>query len=124
YVARSNATPYFLVPAGATWRSIASTLYGVDSDAAGQALQTAVGNPTLTTGLRLVSAPTTLTVTPPVPTYYVVKAGDSWVSITQALYGTSNAAAVTALQSVVGNPTLATGVWLVTPSTLSYTVSP
>jgi hypothetical protein len=43
----------FIVPAGATWQSIANTLYGVNNAAAGLALQTAMGGGTLTTGAIL-----------------------------------------------------------------------
>ncbi len=120
YAARSNSTPYYVVPAGATWQSIVNTLYGVDSVAAGEALQVAMSNPTLTAGMHLLSVPATLTVTPAVPTYYVVQGGDTWASITLALYGTSNAAAVTTLQTALGNPALTTGTWLTTPITLNY----
>lgn len=120
--ARSNGTPYYVVPAGATWRSIANTLYGVDSDAAGTALQTAMSNPTLTTGLHLLSPPATLAVTPAVPTYYIVQSGDTWASVTLALYGTSHAEAATALQTFLGNPPLTVGSWLLIPSTLNYSV--
>jgi hypothetical protein len=120
--ARSNGTPYYLVPAGATWRSIANTLYAVDSDAAGTALQTAMSNPTLSTGLHLLSPPATLAVTPAVPTYYIVQSGNTWASITLALYGTSQPQATAALQTVLGNPPLTVGSWLLIPSTLNYSV--
>lgn len=122
YRAVSNATPYYLVPAGATWRSIAATLYNVDSDAAGQALQTAMSNPTLSTGLHLQGLPATLAVSPQVPTHYIVQSGDTWASITLALYGTSQAQAATALQTVLGDPTLTVGAMLYIPSELNYSV--
>ncbi|HEY4210838.1 MAG TPA: LysM peptidoglycan-binding domain-containing protein [Steroidobacteraceae bacterium] len=114
---------YYSVPAGATWQSIANTLYGINSAAAGTALQTAMGNPTLSTGLHLTGMPATLTVstTTTVPAYYPVPAGATWTSITQAVYGTSNANAVAALQTATGNPTLTTGLQLTVPSTLTYT---
>ncbi len=122
YAARSNSTPYYLVPANATWQSIANALYGINTAIAGDALETAMSNPTLTAGMHLAPVPATLTVMPAVPTYYVVQSGDTWSSITLALYGTSNAAAVTALQTALGNPALTTGTWLTTPSTLDYSV--
>lgn len=118
----SDATPYYLVPAGATWRSIAATLYNEDSDDAAQALQTAMSNPTLTTGLHLENPPTTLVVSPQVPTHYIVQSGDTWASITLALYGTNAAQAVAALQAVLGEPTLAVGAMLYIPSELNYSV--
>jgi len=115
---------YYLIPSGATWRSIANTLYGVDSVEAGNALQTAMSNPALTPGNHLTSLPATLTVTTitttTVPAYYTVQAGDTWASITNTIYGTSAAAVIDALQSALGNPTLSAGLELVVPLTLSY----
>jgi len=115
---------YFTVPASATWQSLASTLYGVDSPAAGSALQSALGNPALTTGAHLTNLPATLTVstttTVGVPPYYLVQSGNTWASIAQAIYGTSTAGAVVALQAALGNPTLTTGMKLVVPATLTY----
>ena len=122
YRAVSNATPYYTVPAGATWRSIAATLYNVDSDAAGQALQTAMGNVTLSTGLHLQGLPSPLVVTPQVPTHYIVHSGDTWASITLALYGASATQAATALQTALGNPALTVGTMLYVPSELTYSV--
>lgn len=122
YRAVSNATPYYVVPAGATWRSIAATLYNVDSDAAGQALQTAMSNVTLSTGLQLQGLPSPLVVTPQVPTHYIVQSGDTWASITLALYGATASQAVAALQSALGTPTLTVGALLYIPSELSYSV--
>jgi hypothetical protein len=120
YYTRSNSTPYYTVPANATWQAIANVLYGVDTAIAGEALQDALSNPTLTTGLHLQSPPATLTVTPAVPTYYIVQNGDTWASITLALYGASDASAAVALQSFLGNPPLTDGSWLTIPSTLNY----
>jgi hypothetical protein len=122
YRAVSNATPYYLVPAGATWRSIAATLYNEDSDAAGQALQTAMSNTPLSTGLHLQGMPATLVVTPQVATHYIVQSGDTWLSITLGLYGTNVAQAVTALQNILSNPTLTVGAQLFIPSELNYSV--
>lgn len=118
----SNATPYYLVPAGATWRSIAATLYDEDSDAAGLALQTAMSNPPLSTGYHVEDPPATLVVTPQVPTHYIVQTGDTWASIALALYGTNATQAAAALQTVLGNPTLTNGVLLYIPSELNYSV--
>ena len=118
----SNATPYYSVPAGATWRSLAATLYNVDSDAAGQALQTVMSNTPLSTGLHLQGLPLMLAVSPTVPTHYIVKSGDTWASITLALYGTNATQAATALQAYLNNPTLTVGALLYIPSELNYSV--
>jgi hypothetical protein len=118
----SNATPYYNVPAGATWRSVAAALYDVDSDAAGQALQAAMSNTPLSTGLHLQGMPATLAVNPPVPTHYIVRSGDTWASITLALYGTNATQAATALQAYLNNPTLTVGAMLYIPSELNYSV--
>lgn len=120
YQTRLSSTPYYTVPSGATWQSIANALYGVDSAAAGSALEAVLGSPTLTTGLQLQFLPASLVVTTTVPPRYVVQSGDTWDSIATLLYGTSDEAAVAALQSASGNPTLATGLSLTAPSTLSY----
>jgi len=122
YSARSNGTPYYLVPAGATWQSLANTLYGIDSEPAATALQTAMSNPTLTAGLHLQPLPTTLTVTPPVPTHYIVQSGDTWQSITLALYGTNRSEAATALWDYLGRPTLTVSQQLLIPAELAYTI--
>jgi len=116
---------YYTIPSGATWQSIANTLYGVNSAAAGNALQTAMGNPTLTAGAHLTGLPSTLTV-PTVTTvaaYYTVPAGATWASIAQAVYGISDAGAVAALQAATGSPSLTTGLHLPVPLTLTYTPS-
>lgn len=122
YQARSNSTPYYVVPAGATWRSLANALYGIDSDAAAEALEASMGQPTLTTGLQLQVPPTTLVVTPAVPTYYIVQSGDTWQSIALALYGTNRSEATAALWIQLGRPTLTVGQSLVIPSELAYTI--
>ncbi|MFC4314275.1 DUF6531 domain-containing protein, partial [Steroidobacter flavus] len=118
----TGGAPSYTVPSGATWQSIANEFYGVNSVEAGEALRIALGNPTLTTGAQLTNLPSTLTVTTTqtvtVPPYYTVQAGDTWASITQAIYGTNAAAAVTALQTQLGNPTLTTGLELTIPTTL------
>ncbi len=114
----------YVVPAGASWQSIANTLYGVNSAAAGSALQSALNDPPLVTGGRLNNLPATLTVatttTVTVPAYYTVQTGDTWASITQAIYGTSDPNAIAALQAALGNPTLTTGLHLTVPLTLTY----
>lgn len=117
-----GGTPYYLVPAGATWQSIAYALYGINSIAAGNALQTAMGSPTLSTGLHLTPVPATLTVQTvvTVPAYYLVQSGDTWTSITQAVYNTNNANAVAALQSALNSPALTPGLHLSVPATLTY----
>lgn len=119
---RSNTTPYYLVPAAATWQSLANTLYGIDSEAAADALETALGSPALSNGLHLEDLPATLVVTPPVPTHYVVQSGDTWQSITLTLYGTSRSEAATALWDQLGRPTLTVGQSLIIPSALAYTI--
>jgi len=124
FKAAGSQTAYYPIPSGATWQSIASALYGADSAAAGAALQSAMGNPPLTAGNHLTGMPSTLTVTETqtVPAYYVVPAGATWTSITQAVYGTSDAAAVAALQSATSGLTLTAGLHLTVPLTLSYTI--
>jgi YD repeat-containing protein len=118
---------YYVIPSSPSWQSIANTLYGINSAAAGSALQAALGNPTLTPGNRLTSLPTTLTVvtqqTVTVAPYYVVPTGATWTSITQAVYGTSVAAAVSALQAGTGNPTLTTNLHLTVPANLTYSTA-
>ncbi|MFC4312710.1 hypothetical protein ACFPN2_26735, partial [Steroidobacter flavus] len=120
YQASYLSPGYYTVPAGATWQSIANALYGVNSAAAGSALQAAMGNPALITGGLLSAFPATLSFASTVPAYYTVQAGDTWASITQTIYGTSASAAISALQAHLGNPTLATGLELTVPQVLSY----
>ena len=117
----SGGPAYYLIPASATWQSVANTLYSVNSTAAGAALQTAMGNPALTAGNQLTALPSTLSVTTSVPAYYTVQAGNTWATITQTVYGTSDANALAALQAALGNPTLTTGLRLTVPSSLTYT---
>lgn len=123
YRSHYDRTPYYTVPSGATWQSIANTLYGVNSAAAGSTLQAALGSPTLSTGLQLRGLPATLVLTQNVPAFYTVQDGDTWVSITQALYGTHAAEAATALQSALGNPTLTAGLELTLPASITYSSS-
>ncbi|MFC4312678.1 DUF6531 domain-containing protein [Steroidobacter flavus] len=120
----TQVTPYFVIPSGATWQSIANTLYGIDSAAAGSALQAAMGNPPLTAGEHLTDPPQTLTVTTTttviVAPYYTVQAGDTWAEITQTVYGTNDAQAVAALRAALGDPSLTTGTRLTVPQTLMF----
>src|SRR5690606_37019668 len=106
----------------ATWQSLASTLYNANSVAAAEALETAMASTTLSTGLRLRGLPATLVVTPTVPTYYLVQSGDTWQSITLALYGTNRSEASTALWDYLGRPTLTVGQMLAVPSQLEYSI--
>jgi YD repeat-containing protein len=118
-----RSTYTYPIPSGATWTSIAQTLYGVGSTAAGDALRTLLGNPSLTAGNVLRNLPQQLSVTTsvqvPVTPYYTVLAADTWSTITQAIYGSSSPGAVAALQAALGNPTLQTGAHLLVPLTLS-----
>jgi hypothetical protein len=122
FTAYSNSTPYYLVPAAATWQSLASTLYNAVSAAAAAALEAVMAPTTLSTGLHLQGLPATLVVTPTVPTYYLVQSGDTWQSIALALYGTSRSEASTALWNYLGQPTLTVGQMLAIPSQLDYAI--
>ncbi|MDQ8021661.1 MAG: LysM peptidoglycan-binding domain-containing protein [Moraxellaceae bacterium] len=121
----SPGTPYYTVPSAATWASIAQALYGTAS--AASALQTVLGNPALTAGVNLTGMPASLNVTTTtsmdVPAHYLVKTGDTWATITQAIYGTSSPAAVSALQAVLGNPALTVDAKLTVPQTLAYGIT-
>src|SRR5207244_4753813 len=109
YASYYDAGAYYKVPAGASWNSIAQTLYG--NSAIGPSLQTALGNPTLSNGLHLRNLPVTLSV-------YVVQANDTWQSIARRLYGDTQAG--DDLAAALGNPALTAGVSLFVPSTLGY----
>jgi len=115
-----GAPPYYTVPAAATWQSVAATLYGINSAAAGAALQAAMGNPALTPGAQFTGLPATLNVLMTVPQYYVVQSGQDWEDITDDIYGTTDPNAVAQLQSAAGNPTLTTGLHLTVPLSLTY----
>ncbi|MES1263920.1 MAG: hypothetical protein ABUL69_06155, partial [Peristeroidobacter soli] len=119
-----NPVASFTIPAGATWASLATTLYG--TAAVADDLQRVLGNPALTAGTKLRNLPATLvdTYDAPVSPYYRVNAGDTWASITMAVYGTDNAGAIAALQSATGNPTLTANLQLTVPATISYLSSP
>jgi YD repeat-containing protein len=118
---------YYTIPSGATWQSIANAVYGANTSAAANALQAALGNPALTAGSRLTGFPNPLAVTTTttitVPAYYTVPSGATWTSITQAIYNTSDANAVNALRTALGNPTLTTGMRLTVPSSITYTIT-
>lgn len=98
----------YIIPNGATWESIAGTLYGDTSAQAVAALQAVLGNPSLSSTNRLTNLPATLayTTTLTVPPYYLIKSGDTWQSIANTLYGVDSAAAGAVLQHVAGNPPL------------------
>jgi YD repeat-containing protein len=122
-----TVSAYYVIPSSPTWQGIANTLYGVNSVAAGSALQAALGNLTLVAGNRLTNLPSILAVTTPqvvtVPAYYIVPAGATWTSITQAVYGTTHPNAVAALRTATGNPTLTTNYHLTVPLSLTYLVT-
>ena len=92
------------------------------------ALQAALGNPTLSAGEQLANIPTSLSSYVPTATValqsYVVQPGDTWASIAQALYGSSSSNAAAALETALGNPTLAAGEVLTVPSTGLVAVAP
>ncbi|OGI66036.1 MAG: hypothetical protein A2W18_10520, partial [Candidatus Muproteobacteria bacterium RBG_16_60_9] len=138
----SGGSNSYTIQAGDTWASIAATLYGTSNVA--DELQAALGNPTLTVGNNLTNLPASLTDTVTtttnynlnagallttetqtntitVPPYYLVQAADTWATITQAIYGTSDPNAIAALQNAPGMPAaLTTGDHLTVPQVLSY----
>ncbi len=126
YTAREvvNVAPFYVVPAGASWSSITSALYGSNSIDAANALQLAMGNASLQAGQHLTQLPINLTYSTgavvSVPPFYQVQADDSWSSIALALYG--NALAADELQAAMGNPSLSSGVKLQNlPAQLHFT---
>ncbi|HEX9811922.1 MAG TPA: DUF6531 domain-containing protein, partial [Burkholderiales bacterium] len=62
------------------------------------------GGATVNANGGVLSTTETQTTTTTVPPYYTVQAGDTWASITQTIYGTSDAEAIAALQAATGNP--------------------
>jgi YD repeat-containing protein len=56
-----------------------------------------------------------------VPPYYTVASGATWASVVLAVYGSSDAAAATALQTALGNPALTAGAHLNVPVMFTYT---
>ena len=118
----STAGSYYVVPSGATWQSVANTVYGVNSAAAGTALQTALAGQTLGTQAQLGGFPANLVVPTTVPTYYRIVSGDTWAIVAQKVYGTSDANAISAMQTFAGSTTLpAVGQRLNVQTTLNYT---
>ena len=97
--------PNYTVGQGATWASVTAAIYGTSDPHAVAALQAALGNPTLTAGEQL-ALPSSLTFQPSTALalhpYYTVQAGDTWASITQAIYGSSDPDAAMALQAALG----------------------
>src|SRR6266581_2239668 len=112
-----NPNLYFQT-SGEGWAAIATTLYGTANVA--DELQAALGNPSLSFDSSLGSYPVlgplprsltdTVVTTFSVAPYYLVQAGDTWASISQALYGTS--AFASQLQAFYGNVALAAGMHL------------
>jgi hypothetical protein len=113
----------FVVPNGATWQSIANTLYGVNSVEGGNALQAALGGIALTPGAILNGLPATLSVTTTVPAYYTVLATDTWSHIARTVYGVTDTNAIAQLRMLLGNPTLTAGLQLVVPGSYNYVTS-
>src|ERR1044071_3766298 len=58
--------------------------------------------------------------TVPVTPYYLVPSGATWLSVTQAVYGTNDPAAVAALRAALGDPPLTAGSHIVMPATVSF----
>jgi YD repeat-containing protein len=65
----------------------------------------------------------TSSVTTAVIPFYTIKSGDTWAGITLAVYGVSDANAVTALQTALANPVLTAGATLTVPASLSYNIA-
>jgi YD repeat-containing protein len=112
----AGGAPYYTIPSGATWQSLANSLYGVNSAVAGAALQTAMGSPTLSAGAQITGWPAILAVATnvPVPPYYLVPNQPdppTWSSIAEALYLEGSEEASDALEAVLGGtyPTLTVG---------------
>ena len=114
----ANATPYYTLPSGGDWASVANTLYGT----AGLADQLSAGR-SYVAGMRISGMASSLvhTLNTVVPAYYSVQAGDTWAAITQEVYGTSDPAAVSALRSRLGDPALTAGLHLTMPPGFTYT---
>ena len=128
-----NAQPpsTYTVQAADTWASITQALYGTDDPDAIAALQSYTGTPVLTPGTVLTHLPASFSYEPgataTVQPYYVVQPDDTYTTITEALYGTSDPNAVTALENDYGDSPLTPGEPLGNPpTTLWYntTVTP
>ena len=122
----ATAQPFYTVQAGDTWDWIAQTLYG--TTAVVSELQTALGDPTLSAGEQLTNLPLSLAYTVSVNAVsaesYTVQLGDTWASITQAIYGTSDPNAAAALQAALFNPTLIFGEQLTgLPAVLQFQIT-
>ena len=90
-----------MIPAGATYQSVAYDLYGVNSPEAASALEAAWGFVALVPGRAIFDPQQTLWIPTEttVPAYYTVQSGDTWESITQAIYGLNDPTAVASLQA-------------------------
>lgn len=118
--------PYYLVPgtpATPTWQSIAAVVYGINSAAAGSALQTQMQSayPALSVGLHISNLPTQLQVPTTVPWYFVVQSTD-WATTCQSIYGSQDPGLIQALKNWTGLTTLTVGQHLTVPLSLPYTV--
>ena len=90
--------PYYTIQAGDTWANITQAIYGSSDPKTAAALQAALGSPVLTAGEQLTGLPPSLQVTATTHVEgYTVQAGDTWTSLTQLLYETSDPAAATKL---------------------------
>jgi len=124
-----TVAPYYTVQSGDSWSSIALSLYHTSDSEAVAMLQAALGAPVLAVGTVLEHLPGKLDYTKTVgtknvPAYYQVRAGDSWESLTRALYGIGDAGAVAALRSALGNPALNAGGQLGNlPSKVDYSLT-
>ena len=109
----TTVVPAYIVQPGDTWDSIATKLY-FDSSGASQ-LATDLGNPPLVAGTALTQLPQVLTYISTETAYgfpqtsYTVKAGDTWASITQTLYGSSDPNLISEVQNYFGNETPTVG---------------
>lgn len=99
---------YYRIQEGDTWDSIALTLYRSSDPMLVAALKSALNNPPLIAGGKLVGLPYSLDYTSDrVPPYYRIKAGDTWASVASYLYDSS--AAASALQAAVAPQELVEG---------------
>jgi YD repeat-containing protein len=125
----TTAVPqYYLVNSGDSWESIVSAVYHTTDPEAALKLKSTMGSPALTAGKKLSGLPATLNYTTSatviLDSTYVIKTGDTWAGITQALYHTAEPAAVAALKAALGSPNLTPGAKLSkVPATLSFAVN-
>ena len=124
YLPGGGGSPYYIVQANDTWQIIGQKLYG--STTVASALQSQFGSSAPTQGAQLTGFQSTLqgTTSVTVAPYYTVQTGDTWTSITENVYGTSDPNAVAALQASPGMPAAvpAAGTHLTMPQTLNYSV--